>query len=144
MVGRRKTPAVERIKQAAAVGRRSSLYLWMLKNHDEFAASLAEAGRPNWQAIAEAFGAEGLTDLRNKPPTAEGARQTWFKVRKAVAKAPAVPKPAPASPMTKPQPPTSSPVRTVKPDEEGDRQPQFRLAVPRGMEPKKPDKGDDQ
>jgi hypothetical protein len=63
----------------------------MLANHDEFSATVKEAGKPNWGELAKVFAAEGLRDLRNQPPSAEGARQTWFKVRQAVAKAAAAP-----------------------------------------------------
>ena len=78
------TIATDRIREAAAEARRSTLYRWMLKNHDEFQAALKEAGRPNWKALAHAFGEEGLTDLRGRPPTPEGTRQTWIKVSKAL------------------------------------------------------------
>lgn len=77
---------VERFRQAATKERRSTLYRWMLANHDEFAVIVADAGRPNWQALAKAFADEGLRDLRDNQPTSEGARQTWFKVRMAVEK----------------------------------------------------------
>jgi len=77
------TPEVaDRIRNAATSDRRSPLYLWMVANFDEFAASVAEAGRPNWQKLAVEFASLGLTDLKGKPPTPEGARQTWWTVRK--------------------------------------------------------------
>ena len=75
-----------RIRQAAAAGRRSILYQWMLANFEEFRATLAAAGRPNWSELAKAFAEEKLWDRRNRPPTAEGSRQTWWLVRRAVAK----------------------------------------------------------
>jgi hypothetical protein len=74
---------MDRIREAAMM-RRSPLYLWMLQNHGVFGETVAEAVRPNWKALAEAFGAEGLTDADGKPPTPEGTRQTWWKVRKTV------------------------------------------------------------
>jgi hypothetical protein len=60
---------------------RSSLYRWMRQNHEEFAAALADAGRPNWRAIAAEFAKDGLTD---PDPSPEAVRLTWWKVRKAV------------------------------------------------------------
>lgn len=63
---------------------RSSLYRWMQQNHDELAAALAEAGRPNWKAITAEFAADGLTDADGNPPSQEAVRQTWWKVRKGV------------------------------------------------------------
>ena len=128
---------VERIRQAA-LGRRSSLYLWMLENHDTFAATVAEAVRPDWTALAEAFGAEGLTDSDNKPPSPEGTRQTWWKVRKAVKarrdKQPSKPEPTRLAQEqdSKPSQPSGqqapSPVRTVQPDDDPSK-PKFRYAT---------------
>jgi hypothetical protein len=69
----------------AATMRRSPLYSWMMANHDTFKAVVDEAVRPNWAALAQAFAAQGLTDADNKPPSSEGTRQTWWKVRKAIA-----------------------------------------------------------
>lgn len=71
---------IERLRQAA-MSSRSSLYRWMRQNHDEFAAALADAGRPNWRAIAAEFAKDGLTDPE---PSPEAVRLTWWKVRKAV------------------------------------------------------------
>jgi hypothetical protein len=69
----------------AAMRRRSSLYVWMLENHDSFKDVIAKAVRPNWHALAEAFAEEGETDADGNKPTAECTRQTWWKVRKVVA-----------------------------------------------------------
>jgi hypothetical protein len=69
----------------AAMRRRSSLYVWMLENHDSFKEVIAKAVRPNWQALAEAFAEDGQTDADGNKPTAEATRQTWWKVRKVVA-----------------------------------------------------------
>jgi hypothetical protein len=63
-------------------GARSALYKWLRRNHEQFSETLAEAGRPDWSVIARAFGEEGLTDGDGKPPSKEGARQTWYKVKK--------------------------------------------------------------
>jgi hypothetical protein len=79
----KKAIPLERVREAA-MARRSELYSWMMQNHEQFAAVVAEAVRPNWRAIAEAFASEGLTDADGKPPSAEATRQTWWKVRKAV------------------------------------------------------------
>ncbi len=68
----------------AALSKRSALYVWMLENHDDFASVVAKAGRPNWKALAEAFGAQGYTDSDNQPPSDEVTRQTWWRVRKTV------------------------------------------------------------
>ena len=83
-----KKPALspEKLREAAMSGRRSALYRWMLANFDQFSSTVAEAGRPNWQALAVVFGEAGLRDRLGKAPSAEGTRQTWFLVRQAVAK----------------------------------------------------------
>ena len=77
------TGVTDRIRSAVLIGRRSRLYLWMAANFDQFSATLAEAGRPNWQALLGAFRDEQLAD---KGMTAEKIRLTWFAVRAAVAK----------------------------------------------------------
>ena len=70
----------------AAVSKRSGVYVWMLDNHDVFAEVLSKAGnRPNWKAIAETFGNAGVMTSDGRVPSPEAARQTWWKVRKAVA-----------------------------------------------------------
>ena len=66
----------------------SKLYLWMLANHDGFAA-LLEGKKPDWKLMAEIL-AEGdepggippLTDALGQPPTPITTRQTWWKVRR--------------------------------------------------------------
>jgi hypothetical protein len=68
----------------AALSKRSALYVWMLENHDTFAGVVAKAGRPNWKALAEMFGAQGYTDSAGQAPSDEVTRQTWWKVRKAL------------------------------------------------------------
>ena len=84
-MAKRRETAADRLRQAAAPVRRSALYRWMEQNFDEFSQIVAEAGRPNWRGIAEVLASEGLRNLRNEPPSPEGARLTWVKVRKAVA-----------------------------------------------------------
>jgi hypothetical protein len=79
----------------AALSNRSELYRWMVRNFRELDDTISNAGRPNWQALAETFGSLGLTDFTGKAPTKEGARQTWWKVKKAAAKAAEATPPAP-------------------------------------------------
>lgn len=90
--------------QLSAAGRRSPLFRWMLRHHDELAAHLAIEGA-NWVALAHGFGRKGLLDRTGKPPTPERARKTWLKVRQTVAEQKAAgrsptaaPGPMPASP----------------------------------------------
>lgn len=80
----RKPIPVDVLRQAATM-RRSSLYVWMMSNHDTFKAVVEEAVRPDWQGLADTFGAQGLRDGDDKPPSSEGTRQTWWRVRKAMA-----------------------------------------------------------
>lgn len=100
----------DKIRQAATKERRSALYRWMLANFDDFKATVAEAGRPNWKALSEAFGTEGLLDRNGNTPSAEGARQTWFLARQAVAKNPAL-----AGKPTAQSAPPAPPVRPIQP-----------------------------
>jgi hypothetical protein len=69
---------------AASLAGRSELYRWMLEHADDIEQAIAFAGRPNWPALARTFGEAGLTDRNGNPPNPEVARQTWFKVRKAL------------------------------------------------------------
>jgi hypothetical protein len=85
-VAMRADPAISAKIRRAAVSERRSLYLWMLANFDEFSATVAEAGRPNWKALAKAFAEEGLTDVKGRDLAPEATRLTWLKVRKAVEK----------------------------------------------------------
>jgi hypothetical protein len=102
----------------AAMRRRSSLYVWMLENHDSFKDIIAKAVRPNWQALAEAFAEDGQTDADGNKPTAEATRQTWWKVRKVVAarqlaQAKRQQTGAATGPMDKPAAPKVQPVREI-------------------------------
>jgi hypothetical protein len=80
-----KTPITIARLTEAATRRQSSLYVWMLDNHDSFKDVITKAVRPNWHALAEAFADEGQTDADGNRPTAECTRQTWWKVRRVVA-----------------------------------------------------------
>lgn len=83
----------------AAMSSRSSVYRWMVQNHDGFAEALAHAGRPNWEAITAAFAEDGMTVANQKPPTKEAVRQTWIRVRAAVETARARKQAAPKAPV---------------------------------------------
>jgi hypothetical protein len=118
---------------AAALSKRSSLYVWMLENHDVFASVLKRAGRPNWEALARTFGDQGLRNAEGKPPSEETTRQTWWKVTKAMKarkdRRQAVAPPAvawtetvqrPNPPPAKSTPPPSAPENSdPPPDDEG-------------------------
>lgn len=64
---------------------RSPLYRWMRQHHDALAAAFAETP-PAWEPLAAELAAVGLTDADGKPPPAAGARQTWYRVRRDVAR----------------------------------------------------------
>src|SRR5690242_19780305 len=69
----------------AAMQRRSTLFAWMVRNHDEFAEVIADAIRPNWHGIARVlFDREGLTDAERNAPSGDVARRTWWKARRHV------------------------------------------------------------
>jgi hypothetical protein len=75
----------------ASLAGHSELYRWMLEHADDLERAISVAGRPNWPALARTFGEAGLTDRNGNPPNPEVARQTWFKVRKALAAQAALP-----------------------------------------------------
>lgn len=110
-----KEPIPLSLLSEAAMSRRSSIYVWMLENHDAFAAVVAKAGRPNWKALAEAFGTQGRTDTDDKPPSAEVTRQTWWKVRKTVKARQAKAKQSTASPLPAQQQQAAPPRRLTEP-----------------------------
>nr|WP_294544760.1 hypothetical protein [uncultured Rhodopila sp.] len=146
-------PMTVELLTEAALSNRSALYVWMLENHDTFAAVVAKAGRPNWQALSEAFGTQGYTDSDGQPPSDEVTRQTWWRVRKTVkarrAKQPPPPVAAPAAaslPAT-PSPPAPPVARVLpEPGEDDDsriieprRRFNWQPAVPRAKPPKQGD-----
>lgn len=65
-------------------GRHSTLFRWLHENHDTLVAEFAKRP-PRWVALVLEFAEAGLTDRRGKAPTCHGARQTWLRVRRAVA-----------------------------------------------------------
>jgi hypothetical protein len=121
------TGVSDRIRSAALIGRRSRLYLWMAANFDQFSATLAEAGRPNWQGLLEAFRDERLAD---KGMTAEKVRLTWFAVRAAVAKDQDLPAKLHAL-MAQEKLPASPPATPVAPVEDQLKPLAHAVAIPR-------------
>jgi len=65
---------------------RSALYRWMRRHHDTLAAAFAETS-PAWGPLASELAAVGLTGADGKPPSASNARQTWYRVRRDLARA---------------------------------------------------------
>lgn len=59
---------------------RSPLFRWMFENREEFAAVIGSP--PDWSNLAVGFARTKLLDRNGKPPTAETARITWWKVRR--------------------------------------------------------------
>jgi hypothetical protein len=62
---------------------RSSLFHWMVNNHDRLADGWSR-GAVRWPALCKQFEALGLTDRTGKPATAWTAKQTWRRARAAV------------------------------------------------------------
>lgn len=63
----------------------SPLYRWMRRHHDDLAAAFAK-NPPAWGPLAEELSGVGLTDGDGKPPNAASTRQTWYRVRRDVAR----------------------------------------------------------
>ncbi len=77
---RRDTQAI--LKTVKRSERRSPLFRWMVKHHDE----LVEASRLerfHWPSFCAEAAKRGLTDTQGQPPTPETARKTWARARKA-------------------------------------------------------------
>ncbi|MCB8884036.1 hypothetical protein ACELLULO517_27625 [Acidisoma cellulosilytica] len=64
----------------------SALYLWMRQNHDRIAEGL-DGLRPSWRALATRLGEMKIHDGTGKAPTPDGARGTWYRVRRDLAAA---------------------------------------------------------
>jgi hypothetical protein len=64
----------------------SPLYLWMRQNHDRIAEGL-DGLRPSWRALATRLGEMKIHDGTGKAPTPDGARGTWYRVRRDLAAA---------------------------------------------------------
>ena len=103
--------AAMRLQPTKGRGQRSPLYLWLRQNHarllDEFTTSA-----PSWPGLASALGKSGILNGEGKPPTAEGARTVWYRVRRDLAgkrKVAALkPSPAPEASVTPLPSPTQS------------------------------------
>lgn len=66
-------------------GDRSPLFWWLVEHYDEIARA-AEGRRLQWSSLCARFAEAGLTDLTGKPPSANTAKVTWQRVKRAVAK----------------------------------------------------------
>jgi hypothetical protein len=65
---------------------RSSLFWWMVENHDQLASAVG-GRRLQWTRLSARFAKLGLTDANGQVPSEQTARKTWQRVRRAVAKA---------------------------------------------------------
>jgi hypothetical protein len=111
---------MKRLAELAQSGSsRSPLYRWLHANHDEFMA-MVEESRPLWKVMAEGFAEIGFRTADGKPLPAGTVRNTWWRVRRDVAKARAkksqTPKPAAVSmPVVRSPLPSAPPVPAVNP-----------------------------
>jgi hypothetical protein len=105
----------------------SPLYRWMRRHHDTLVAAFAETP-PAWGPLAAELAAVGLTDADGKSPAAASARQTWYRVRRDVAR---------AREQSVPKPPTLAPdeiapaVHAVAPQVRGDGRDPTAIPQPR-------------
>lgn len=61
-------------------GQRSPLYLWLRENHSRLVEEFS-ASAPSWPQLAAALGDGGILNGQGNPPTAEGTRTVWYRVR---------------------------------------------------------------
>jgi hypothetical protein len=73
------------LKDLGRPDERSPLFWWLLDHHDQIVESAA-GRRMRWATLCAHFEALGLTDTKGKPPTPRNARETWFQVRREVAR----------------------------------------------------------
>ena len=62
---------------------RSSLFWWMVENHDDILAA-ANGKRILWQPFCAKAAADGLTDTKGQPACERAAREAWQQARKYV------------------------------------------------------------
>jgi hypothetical protein len=76
---------------------RSSLFWWMVEEHDKILAA-ANGEKMEWRSFCAEASKRGKTDTRGRQPTEGNARETWRQARKYVAETRAVnaAKPPPA------------------------------------------------
>ena len=77
--------AIAEMQKARAVGRgrHSPLYVWLRENHDALLIEFSKSA-PAWAVLATYLGEHGIRDGGAKLPTARGARDAWWRVRKDV------------------------------------------------------------
>jgi hypothetical protein len=74
------------VREITHGGNRSSLFWWMVENHDQLASAVG-GRRLQWTRLSARFAKLGLTDANGQAPSKQTARKTWQRVRRAVAKA---------------------------------------------------------
>jgi hypothetical protein len=115
--------SIELAPSSRGRGQRSPAYRWLKANHDALSSAFADTP-PNWGGMAASMAEAGLTDADGKPPTKDGARQTWFRVRRDVAAARAKAEakrkaaPVPSSSATTAASPLPVPCPPVRPAEQ--------------------------
>ena len=72
------------LKQLERGQGRSSLFHWMVQHHGQLTRRPWPSHALRWKDLAEALADLGLLDRTGKPASAETARQTWLRARKAV------------------------------------------------------------
>jgi hypothetical protein len=74
------------VRQAVqTLDRHSALFRWLYANHDQIAEALS--GRPiRWRAFCAWVTEIGLADTNGRPPSERTARETWYQVRRAIAR----------------------------------------------------------
>ena len=81
--GKRITKAI--LRTIARGENRSSLFWWMVENHDRIASAAGK--RIYWKGFCEEAAARGLSDANGNAPSIETARTTWRRARDEVAAA---------------------------------------------------------
>ena len=113
-------------------GQRSPLYLWLRENHSRLVQEFS-ASAPSWPQLAAALGDSGILNGEGNPPTAEGTRTVWYRVRQEMSGAKKTGSP-PRLPVVKPigsDPP--SPSMPIASDATGEAPRRFGTVRVRGM-----------
>jgi hypothetical protein len=121
--------ALAAMRQSATKGRgrKSAPYQWLAARHDALVAAFAEEP-PSWPALAAFLAERGIMNADGKPPTAEGLRKVWLRVRQAAEKPPS------SEPRPQAKPARDAAERSP-PDDEPDNEPprpRIPLSRPKG------------
>jgi hypothetical protein len=77
------------VKAVTRPNERSTLFRWLYEHHDELVEAV-KGKRIIWRAFCALFADAGLVNGNGRTPTERTARETWYRVRREVARQAAI------------------------------------------------------